>query len=198
MKKSVLIFAMLLATAPAAFAAFDAQPGPPEAGRMALFLVGGMNVPHGDLAEGTKNGASLGAGMIYHVSSRFGFGGEIVRDGIGIDDDGLEAYGEDASVSMSIMRYTGFATMAITPPAKQMVYLKGTAGSYRGKLKLRLGSLEAESSSAEFGFGLGGGLQINGKSGTALNLEALYHNVSADGGNTNFLTTTVGIQFNIK
>lgn len=192
MKRFALVFTLLLAMAPAVFAV------PAEAGRLGLFFSGGLNLPQGDLSDGTKNGAVLGAGLTYSLNHRLSIGGEVATNSIGVDDDVLSLYGDGASMDLSIVQYTGFLKMSVTPPANHQVYLKGGLGSYEGKVSLRVHGQEAESSASEFGFGLGGGFQINGKSGTALTVESMFHHVAADGGGADFVTTTVGIHFTIK
>jgi opacity protein-like surface antigen len=198
MKHFVAIVILLLVAAPAAFGAIGDPARPSEAGQFGLFVAGGLNMPQGDSAEGTKTGAALGGGLTYTLTNRFVVGGEVLTNGVGLDDETQDFYGDDVDVSMSVLRYSGFATYTVSRPSLHTFFLKGTAGSYDARLKMSMAGQELSMSASEFGFGGGVGFQFNGKSGTALIVETLFHHVPGDEGDMNFVTATVGLHFTVN
>lgn len=198
MKQFAAIAILLLGVAPVAFGGIDDAAAPTEAGNVGIFVSGGINMPQGDTAEGANNGLALGAGLSYNPTSRIALGGEVANNGVGIDDEALSGFGSDASVSMSVLRYSGFATVALTQRSLNTLFLKGTVGSYDSRLKLSAGGSDLTVSSSDIGFGGGLGYMINGRSGTAFIFETLYHHVPGDEGDMNFVTATIGMQFTIN
>jgi len=192
MRRAIVTFVILLSMAHAALA-WDPVPE-----KLALSISGGMNLPQGDLSEGTKNGSALGAGLVYCLNSRLSIGGEFVMNHYDAEDDLQAVYGSDASADLDIYQYTGFLRMTAVSSTRHHLYMKGLLGAYTGKVSVRVGSYELEDSDTELGFGVGGGLQINGSRGSSLYLESLYHHVAAEDGGADFVTATVGVLFFLK
>lgn len=87
--------------------------------------------------------------------------------------------------SQRVMGLTANGTYTMIP----QVYLIGGVGMYNSKA-----SISGSSSSTDFGFNFGAGVNIP-LTGFGTYLEARFHHISGDGGNFQFVPITFGIKF---
>ena len=82
----------------------------------------------------------------------------------------------------------------LLPVRQHNVYAKGVVGNYRGSVKVSSSLGDQEANNTELGYGIGGGLLINGDRNSSLFLDVTYHHVAYDGADidTNFLTISAG------
>jgi len=158
-----------------------------------ITLGAGVNTPLGEFKDQTNAGYAIITGIGYRVMPMLVLGGEFSFYGNNASDAAMEGYGDGWEMKSSLQQYAGLVKLLL-PVRNHNVYAKGLVGSYRGTAKIISPDDEAKLSMSELGYGIGGGLQINGDRGSSLFLDVTYHTVSFDEteGATNFLTYSAG------
>lgn len=182
--------AIALAGAGAAGAQAATTPTKP----FSLGISGGASVPTGDLSSGT-NSVNTGYNLGGHVA--------IATPSLPVSfrgDAGYNNWGsKDASFSnMHVWSFTGNAVYSI-PTASMRPYLIGGIGAYSlgGRNLVRGGTINTgyNEGNTRFGYNLGGGVTLP-LSGFNTFVEARYHHVNLDGGNSlAYVPITFGVMF---
>jgi hypothetical protein len=162
-------------------------------GQVEFTLGAGLNLPSGDYSDEVKAGYAIITGVGYRVMPYVTVGAEISFYGNSATDETLEGYGDGWELKSSIHQYSGVLKVLL-PVRQHNVYAKGVVGNYRGSLKVSSPIDNAELSKTDLGYGLGGGLMINGDRSSSLFLDVTYHSIAFDGAdaNTNFFTFSAG------
>jgi len=156
-----------------------------------LSLGGGVNSPLGDFGDQVNTGYMITAGIGYRFMPLIAIGGEFSFNGNKATDELLSSLGPEYEASTHILQYAGMLKLLL-PVANHNVFVKGLMGSYDASIKVSGPLGEASVSDSKLGYGIGGGLVINGASGTSLFLDTTYHHIPFDDGATNFLTISAG------
>jgi hypothetical protein len=182
---ATLLAAAALVVAP--MAAHNAQ------AQVQVTLGAGLNTPLGEYADQSNAGYAIITGIGYRVMPMLVLGGEFSFYGNNASDQALEGYGDGWEMKSSLQQYAGLVKLLL-PVRSHNVYAKGLVGSYHGTAKIISPDDEAKLSMSELGYGIGGGLQINGDRSSSLFLDVTYHTVSFDESetNTNFITYSAG------
>jgi hypothetical protein len=187
----------VLTTLLAATLIFAAPPIVQNARAQGEFWLGvGMNAPQGEFGDETNNGFALTSGLGIRPLPLLLVGVELNYYGNKAADEVVEAVGPDIDMSLRILQYGG-VVKALLPVLNHHVYAKGNVGYYRGTAKVSSPLGEAKVSNNELGFGIGGGLMINGSKNSALYMEIIRHHIRYDDADidTNFLTFSAGAVF---
>jgi len=169
-------------------------------GQAELTLGGGMNSPLGEYGDQVNAGYAFTAGIGYRFMPLIVVGAEVSLYGNKATDEFLSAIGPGVEMSTHIQQYAGMAKLLI-PVGKHNVFAKGLVGSYRASATVQSSLGEASASNSDLGYGLGGGLLVNGSGNSAMFLDVTYHHIRYDGSDidTNFLTFSAGgvFRFNL-
>ena len=147
----------------------------------------GAALPNGDFSDIASTGFFGGATYCYHVNEMIGLGGDVNYHKFGKKDFGGGNY------DYSIISYGVHAKYFFKLKTSELPYLKVGAGMYSLSAKTEttvpiIGVVKSTATDSKFGFnvGLGADWKINDKN--AWGIEALYHNVSADGSTLSIIT----------
>lgn len=167
--------------------------------QMELTLGGGLNTPLGDFKSEIKNGWVFTTGVGYQIAPVLVIGAEVGFFGSSASDDIMAGLSPGSDVSTRIQQYAGYAR-AMVPVGRHHVFAKGKLGSYRGVINYSGPLGEAKAENTDPGYGIGGGVLINGDHNSALFLELMYHHVSYDDSSvdTNFMSYSLGGVFRIS
>lgn len=162
-------------------------------GQVEFTLGAGLNTPLGDYADEVKAGYAIITGIGYRLMPYVTLGAEVNFYGNSATDEVLEGYGDGWELKSSIQQYTG-SIKALLPIRNHNLYAKGVVGNYHASAKVSSPLGDAEANFSEFGYGLGGGLLINGDRGSSLFLDVTYHHIAFEDAtsDTNFLTISAG------
>jgi hypothetical protein len=162
-------------------------------GQLELTLGAGANTPMGDYGDQMKTGYAVVTGLGIRVMPLLVVGAELSFYGNSATDEALAGLGGEAEVSGRIQQYAGMAKLLL-PVGNHNVFAKGVVGNYRATAKVSSSIGEASASNSALGYGLGGGLLINGARNSAFFLDVTYHRVSYDGSDidTTFFTFSAG------
>jgi hypothetical protein len=162
-------------------------------GQVELTLGGGMNSPLGEYGDQVNAGYAVTAGIGYRFMPLIVVGAEVSLYGNKGSDELLAPLGPTYEMSSRIQQYAGMAKLLL-PVGNHNVFAKGLVGSYRASATVSGPLGEASASNSEVGYGLGGGLLINGSRNSSLYLDVTYHHIAYDGSDidTNFLTFSAG------
>jgi hypothetical protein len=178
----------MVATAMVAFTAV-----PNANAQIELIFGGGLSSPMGEYGDQTNTGWAFTTGLGFQVAPVLVVGAELGFFGNSGSDDLLAGFSPGTEMKTTIHQYAGFARLML-PAGKHNVFAKGVVGSYRGVVKVKSPLGDAEAENTDPGFGIGGGILINGAHNTAFVLDAMYHRVSYDGAPepTSLMTFSVG------
>ena len=169
-------------------------------GQVELTLGGGMNSPLGEYGDEVNAGYAVTGGIGYRFMPLIVVGAEVSLYGNKASDELMAGLAPGTQVSTRIQNYAGMAKLLI-PVRNHNVFAKGLVGTYRSSVSVSSYLGDVSVSNSELGYGLGGGLLINGSSGSALFLDVTYHTVPHDGSeaNSNFLAFSAGgvFRFNL-
>jgi len=164
-------------------------------------LGGGMNTPLGDYADQSNVGYAITTGLGYRVTPLAAIGVELNYNGNGASDEASAGLDPGYDMSSSILQY-GLLAKVMLPVGDHSVFAKGSFGSYRGSAKVSGPAGDFSFTSTDPGYGVGGGMLINGDNNTSLFLDATYHHFSIDGsdGATTYWAFTLGalIRFDLS
>ena len=171
----------------------------PMTGKFELGALGGINMPTGDLGDGMDKGYMVGVNAGFRPMPLLVIGAEVAYYGNGATDDVLALLGTGADMSMNIWQYTAMAKLMAPLMGNHNIYAKGLVGAYNATAKLEniplLGNLEA--SDTNLGFGIGGGLRINGVSKSSFFVEGMFQHINGEGASAEFFTVAGGILFSL-
>ena len=155
-----------------------------------------MNSPLGEFGDETKNGFLISSGLGFRVLPLLSLGVELNYFGNKAADEVLEAVGPGIDMSLNILQYGGMVK-GMLPVMNHNIYAKGSVGWYKGTAKVSSPLGEAKISNTDLGYGIGGGLLINGSRSSSFYMEIMRHSVTYDGSDidTNILTYTAGAVF---
>jgi hypothetical protein len=183
--KKVIVLAML--------AALAATPALAEKGDFWFGLNSGVSSPTGDAGDVMDLGFQGTLVTNYMLTPAFGVGADIGYHWWGVKDDFIPAGGE---ANANFIQATAQGTYMFATGGKAMPYLKGGLGLYRGTNEVT-GATDPldnfESTSSDFGFNVGGGMNWNVSPMYQMGVGALYHSVQTDGESTNFYTVGVNL-----
>jgi hypothetical protein len=156
-------------------------------------LGAGLNKPLGDYGDEVKAGYAIITGVGYRLMPYVTLGAEISFYGNSATDEVLDGYGDGWELKSSIQQYTGVLKLLL-PVRQHNVYAKGVVGNYRGSVTVSSPAGELEANLTDLGYGLGGGLLINGDRSSSLFLDVTYHHIVFEDStvDTNFLTFSAG------
>ena len=159
---------------------------PLEAQSTRIFLGGGIGIPLGTYDDVVKVGWEGTAGVSFQPASL----------PVGIQVDGAFAqFSDETPLDIKNQLIYGTADaryqFASAAGSRFLPYLIGGLGVYNSK---STGDDALEGSTTKAGLNLGAGFDF-GAAGTALFVEARWHNVFLEGDNLKFLPITVGVRF---
>jgi hypothetical protein len=131
-------------------------------GQVEFTLGGGLNSPMGDYGDQANVGYAITTGIGYRLARFLSVGVEIGFYGNSASDAVLAGLAPGTEMTSRIEQYAGTAKWFI-PAGNHNLFLKGVFGSYRGTAKVTSPLGEFNLSNTDPGYGLGGGLLINGK-----------------------------------
>lgn len=191
--KALLAFALAagLIIAPAVVQNAHAQ--------LELTLGGGLNAPLGDFRDEIKNRWVFSTGLGYQIAPVLAVGVELGFFGSEASDDITAGLSPGSEVTTRIHQYAGYARIMV-PVKQHSVFAKGVLGSYRGVIKYSGPLGDAKGENTDPGYGIGGGVMINGDHNSAFFLDVMYHHVSFDDSSvdTNFMSYSLGGVFRIS
>ena len=150
-------------------------------------------MPTGEYSDEVKSGYAIITGVGYRVMPYVTVGAEISFYGNSATDEALEGYGDGWDLKSSIHQYSGVLKLLL-PVRQHNLYAKGVVGNYRGSVKITNPIQDVEASMTDLGYGLGGGLLINGHRSSSLFLDVTFHSIAFEDAdnNTNFFTFSAG------
>lgn len=167
----------------------------PMSGKFELGMSGGVNMPVGDLGDGTKTGYVIGASAGYHLMPMLVVGAEFAYYGNGATDDVLAALGPGADMNTNFTQYTAMVKFMVPVLTKHNLYAKGVAGAYTATVDFQnmppLGS--GSVSDTNMGFGIGGGIRLNGDTKYSLFAEGMFHHVTGESESAELVTASAGV-----
>jgi opacity protein-like surface antigen len=159
------------------------------ASRPTFGVSGGLAIPTGDFADGSKSG--------YDISVNLGFQPATLPVGLRVegmydrfdlkDDAGFKGH-------TNILALTGNAVLAAKPSTEGSIrpYAIGGLGVYN--LKFSSDAFGDSDSQTKFGLNIGAGLELP-LSGITTFAEVRYHHVFTDGGSLGMVPIVVGVKF---
>lgn len=177
--KSTIIRA---AAAAAVFTAISAAPVAAQIANPIGFNVrAGAAIPVGEDSDAVSTGFTVGAGLTIRPA--------LLPVGLRFDGD-YNRFGFDGGGgNVTIWALTANAELA---PAMSPLYLIGGLGFYSSNVSVdNLGSSDSES---DIGFNGGVGLRLP-LTGFSTFVEARYHSIGTEGGRTNYVPITFGVNF---
>jgi hypothetical protein len=162
--------------------------------QLQVTLGAGANTPLGEYGDLTKTGYAIVTGVGYRVMPMLVLGGEFSFYGNSASDQAMEGLGDGWEMKSTLQQYAGMVK-GLLPVGSHNLYAKGLVGSYHGTAKVISPDDEAKMSMSELGYGIGGGVQINGRGGSALFMDVTYHHIAFDDSSTdtNFITYSAGM-----
>ncbi|HEY1953663.1 MAG TPA: outer membrane beta-barrel protein [Gemmatimonadaceae bacterium] len=145
---------------------------------------GGIAFPTSDLGNATNTGYNVA----FMVGARSQYSPIAVRAEAAYNQFGLQGGGGNINIAAFTgnLEYTLPLGLGFTP------YAIGGAGLYRPSADLGGGNTGTTNN---FGWNIGGGVQIPLSSSFRTFVEARYHSVNANGGNLTFIPITFGVMF---
>jgi hypothetical protein len=140
-------------------------------------LGAGLNTPLGEYGDEVKAGYAIITGVGYRLMPYVAIGADVSFYGNSATDDVLEGYGDGWELKSSIQQYSGVLKLLL-PVRQHNVYAKGVVGNYRASVKVSSPIGDQKVSITELGYGLGGGLLINGDRNSSLFLDVTYHHIA--------------------
>jgi opacity protein-like surface antigen len=184
--KKVIVLAMLAALA-------ATTPALAEKGDFWFGLNTGVSSPTGDAGESTDLGFQGTLVTNYMLTPAFGVGADIGYHWWGVNDDFIPA---GAEANSNVIQATAQGTYMFQTSGKMMPYLKGGLGLYRGKAEVS-GATDPlenfETTSSDFGYNIGGGMNWNVSPMYQMGVGAQYHSIQTDVESTNFYTVGVNL-----
>jgi opacity protein-like surface antigen len=159
----------------------------------------GATVPLGDFSDGANLGWHLGGLIEYKPASvPVNLRGEITYHRNGLKDDFFSD--EDPNIgnvdgTASMLAFVGNAIIPFGDPASTArPYAIGGLGLYRLKVAGDFGSFDISDTQTKFGLNVGGGFTFN-LSGFETFVEARYHSIFTEDGNTSMIPISFGFKF---
>jgi opacity protein-like surface antigen len=184
-KNKVVLFALV--------AVLGASPARAATGDFWFGLTAGISNPTGDFTDIAEMGFHGVLTGTYMVTPVFGIGADIGYHGFGVDDEVVPIGGE---ASLNAIQATVHGTFRFQTTGKAVPYIQGGLGVYRYKEEVE-GSLDPfedfEFTESNFGFYLGGGVNLAMSPAYEIGLGVGYHSISTEDFSTNFFT--VGVNF---
>ena len=185
MNKKVIVLAML--------AALAATPALAEKGDFWFGLNTGVSSPTGDVGDSQNLGFQGTLVTNYMLTPAFGIGVDLGYHMWSFDDAVIP---DGADASSNVIQATAQGTYMFPTSGKMLPYLKGGLGMYRGKAEFSGAtdpSNNFESTSSDFGYNVGGGLNWTVSPMYQMGVGAAYHSVQTDGDATNFYSVGVNL-----
>lgn len=143
-------------------------------------IAGGVAMPMGDQFDALNTG--------YNITGSLGF--QPMAMPVGVRFDAMyNSFGTDADPDLNILAGSANAILTIANNVGVKPYAIGGVGAYRTSLSDVDGSDDTN-----FGLNGGAGLQFP-LAGFSTYVEARYHSIFAEGGNSNFIPLVFGITF---
>ena len=185
MNKKVIVLAML--------AALAATPALAEKGDFWFGLNTGVSSPTGDAGDGMDLGFQGTLVTNYMLTPSLGIGADLGYHWWNVNDDFVPA---GAEANSNVIQATAQGTYMFATGGKALPYLKGGLGLYRGSFEISGATdplLNSETTSSDFGYNIGGGMNWNVSPMYQMGLGAQYHSIQTDGEATNFYTVGVNL-----
>lgn len=169
------------AAAVAVFTVISAAPVAAQVANPIGFNVrAGAAIPTGEDSDGINTGFTIGAGLTMRPA--------MLPVGLRFDGDFNRFGVEDVDANVTIWALTANAELA---PAASPLYFIGGLGFYSSKINSDLVDSESET---DLGFNGGVGLRLP-LTGFSTFVEARYHSIGTEGGRTNYIPITFGVNF---
>jgi len=191
--KAIFAFAMAAGLTVMPLAVQNAQ------AQLELTMGAGLNTPLGDFKDEIKNGWVFSTGVGYRIAPVLVVGAQVGFFGSNASDVIMEGLSPGSEVTTTIQQFAGYAKVLI-PVGKHNVFAKGVLGSYRGIIKYSGPLGDAKGENTDPGYGIGGGVMVNGDTNTSFFLDVTYHHVSFDDTSvdTNFMSYSLGGVFRVN
>ena len=167
----------------------------PMSGKFELAASGGVNMPTGDIGDGTNTGYVFAGSAGIRVMPMLVLGAEFGYYSNGASDDVLAALGAGADMTTSFTQYAVMGKFMFPMLTDHNMYAKGLVGAYTATVSFEnlplIGS--GETSDTNFGFGIGGGLRLNGSSKYSFFAEGMFHNIMGETQDAQMFSATAGI-----
>ncbi|MCZ6617373.1 MAG: outer membrane beta-barrel protein, partial [Gammaproteobacteria bacterium] len=137
--------------------------GNPLDGKFEFGVQGGMNMPTGNIGDGTNNGYVFGVNAGFRPIDMLVVGAEFAMFGNGATDEVLQLLGPTADVNTTTFQYALMAKAMLPVLEMHHVYAKGLLGAYTSSVDFSNlpGIANGSTSDTNFGFGIGGGFRFN-------------------------------------
>jgi len=171
----------------------------PLDGKFEFGVQGGMNMPTGNIGDGTNNGYVFGVNAGFRPVDMFVVGAELAMFGNGTTDDVLALLGPTADMSTTTFQFALMAKAMLPVLEMHHVYAKGLVGAYRSSLDftdLPLvggGTMSGTTTDTNVGFGIGAGFRFNTAMKYSLYAEGMYTNVNGETENLQMFNVQAGV-----
>jgi len=158
-------------------------------------IYGGLGMPTGDFSDAASTGYDFGATGTWMFAPTWGVGVDVAYFSWSGSDD-IEATGDDWT--FSAVQATGHGLFMIPTQGNMHPWLKGGLGMYNMKASVDYATPpggSADDSESNFGFNVGGGIDMATSPTMRVGVGAAYHIIQTDPDATNLFTVDLHVRF---